>query len=360
MPLPAAVTQLRTEGLQRFQDLRADAVSAVTERFYSTHGSAYESFGPRGREACREDLASHLEFLRPALEFGLLQPMVDYLCWLDSVLTVRRIPAEHLTQSLDWLSEFFTAHLEAQDAVLVVAALQAARAGFLHARTQALAPPTCPESWLEAAAFEAALLGGKQRESLAIVDRLLGNGHHLVDIELHVIQPALYRIGEAWQANRVSVAQEHVATAIAQAVMTAGLLRSPPATAIDRSALLACVEGNHHEVGLRMVADALQLAGWEVQYLGANVPTRALVAHVIQSRPHLLGLSVSFAQQLRAVQAIITQLEEHLGNARPGVMLGGLAVNRFEPLARMVGADTFSPDAKAALVAVHRLAADRP
>jgi hypothetical protein len=106
---------LGAEGLQRFHTLEPDAVSAVTERFYSTLGSVYAQFGPRGRDACREDLAFYLEFLKPVLELGLLAPMVDYLCWLASVLDARTIPAEHLALSLDWLAEFFAARMEASD-----------------------------------------------------------------------------------------------------------------------------------------------------------------------------------------------------------------------------------------------------
>lgn len=56
---------LDKEAMQRFQALQSDAVTAVTERFYSTVGSAYQRFGERGRVACREDLAFHIEFLRP-------------------------------------------------------------------------------------------------------------------------------------------------------------------------------------------------------------------------------------------------------------------------------------------------------
>jgi hypothetical protein len=132
---------LRPEGLQRFQVLKADAVSAVTERFYAAHGSTYAQFGPRGRDACREDLAFHLEFLRPVLEFGVLQPMVDYLVWLRSVLTARGIPVTHVALSLDWLAEFFAGHMEPADAAVTTAALQAARARFLSAGKKPVAPP---------------------------------------------------------------------------------------------------------------------------------------------------------------------------------------------------------------------------
>jgi methanogenic corrinoid protein MtbC1 len=96
-----------------------------------------------------------------------------------------------------------------------------------------------------------------------------------------------------------------------------------------------------------------------VQYLGANVPTLALVQQVVEWKPLLLGLSVSFAQQLKGVKAVIIQLEKRLGAARPGVIVGGLAINRFNPLAAAVGADAYSSDAESALDCANRLIGDR-
>jgi methanogenic corrinoid protein MtbC1 len=336
-------------GLQRFQALQNQAVDAVTQRFYEAHGATYVRFGPRGREACREDLAFHLEFLRPALEFGALQPMVDYLAWLGGVLAARAIPVEHLALSLAWLGEFFAERMDGADGAKVAAALDAAKTKFL-ALGQAVAPPAAPaEPWPEATAFEAALLAGRQREALGIVDACLDNGRSLVDLELHVILPALYQIGEKWHANKVTVAQEHLATAIVQSVMTAGLLRSQPPRMIGKKVLLACVAGNSHAIGLRMVSDGFQLAGWDVQFLGANVPTSALVGQAIAWKPDLLGLSVSFAQQLRVVKDVIADLDARLGGARPAVIIGGLAVNRFDQLAGALGADAHRADAPSAV-----------
>jgi methanogenic corrinoid protein MtbC1 len=80
------------------------------------------------------------------------------------------------------------------------------------------------------------------------------------------------------------------------------------------------------------------------------VPTTALVSLAVEWKPHLIGLSVSFAQQLRAVKEVIAQLGDRLGRARPTVIIGGLAINRFNRLASMVGADRWSADAPAAVV----------
>jgi methanogenic corrinoid protein MtbC1 len=355
MNIDTELLKLDAEGLQRFKALQADAVSEVTKRFYATHGSAYAKFGECGREACREDLTFHLEFLRPVLEFGLLQPMVDYLCWLSSVLNARSIPADHLGLSLDWLAEFYESHMDGQNGAVVAAALHAGRDNFLAVGTRPMKPPTPPAAWPEATPFETALLTGNQREALAVVNRCIDNGQSLIEIEMHVIQPALYQIGEKWQANQVTVAQEHMATAIVQSVMTVGLLRSPPQTLINKRALLACVSGNNHAIGLRMVADAFQLGGWDVQYLGANVPTPALVSQALEWKPDLVGLSVSFPQQLPVVKAVIAELTERFGSNRPAIIIGGLAINRFNRLADVVGADACMPNAESALASANSM-----
>jgi methanogenic corrinoid protein MtbC1 len=341
---------LGADGLLQFQALQTDAVNAVSERFYEAHGASYARFGPRGREACREDLAFHLEFLRPVLEFGVLQPMVDYLAWLGSVLSARAIPLEHLALSLDWLGQFFAERMPAADGAVVADVLKAAETKFLAAGNRLASPaPPSTQPWPELEGFEAALLAGRQHEASTIVNRCLDEGHSLVDLELHLILPSLYEIGEKWQANKVTVAQEHMATAIVQSVMTAGLLRSLPPPLIAKRVLLACVEGNSHAIGLRMVSDGFQLAGWDVQFLGANMPTMALVGQVVAWLPDLVGLSVSFPQQLRVVKDIMARLDKLLGPARPAVIIGGLAINSFSQLAGAVGADAHRPNAPSAV-----------
>jgi methanogenic corrinoid protein MtbC1 len=241
------------------------------------------------------------------------------------------------------------------DGASIATALDHAKAGFL---TPDDALPAIygwlPTAWVESPAFEDALLAGDRRGAAALVERCLEQGHNLVDTELHVIQPALYGIGQKWQSNQVTVAQEHLATAIAQGIMTRTLqeVEIPPSN--GSMVLLACVEGNTHTVGLQMVADAYQLAGWEVQFLGADVPTGALLQHIEQVKPDLLGLSVSFAQQLRVIKDTTARLIASQGDKRPAVIVGGLAINQFSRLADVLGADAWSHDAGAAVASASK------
>lgn len=346
---------LDASGLLSFQRLQPDAARAVSARLHASLGARLPHLGPDDWELLRTEMAFHLEFLRPVLEFGMLQPLVDDLRWIAAVLDARNVPAEQLAQALDWLGEYFGCAMAPADAGVVVEALRLARARFLETWQSPPVPPSPPEAWPQAADFEAALLAGSARDAHALVNRCLDEGRSLVDVELHVIEPSLYAIGEKWQANRVTVAQEHVATAIVESVMTAALLRSPAPSPTGRRALLACVEGNRHVVGLRMVADAFLLDGWDVQYLGVDVPTSALLQAVTDARPDLIGLSVSFPQHLRVVRTVVDTLAARLGHARPAVIVGGLAINRFTQLVQALGADASSPDARAAVDSAGRI-----
>jgi methanogenic corrinoid protein MtbC1 len=348
------LTTLGPAGLQRLRAIGPEAVCAVTDQFYPASQALGAAHNER-REICRQHLTFHLEFLVPVLEFGLLGPMVDYLCWLGSVCAARNVPGDPVPASLDSLADYFAKQLPAADAEVVCAALHAARDGFLVSRQVPLVPDLPAEPDPQAAAFEAALLGGDFHAALALINDCLDAERTLIDVELNVIQPTMYSIGEKWQCNEVSVAQEHLATAIAESVMTMALLRSPPPPPNGKRVLLACVAGNHHNIGLRMVADTFQLSGWEVQYLGANVPNSSLLEQIGRWAPDLVGLGLSFGHQLQTVKDLIAQMNEQFGPSRPSVIIGGLAVKQFNRLADMVGADDFGVDAATALGAAGRL-----
>jgi methanogenic corrinoid protein MtbC1 len=131
-----------------------------------------------------------------------------------------------------------------------------------------------------------------------------------------VISPAMRAIGELWEKGAITVADEHLATALTQRVLAA--LRPPVLCDLEacaeanaperRRAMLAAAQGEQHALGLRMAADVLEDAGYRTIYLGADVPTEALLQAVASLSPDLLVMSATmpeFAASLeRAVAAV--------------------------------------------------------
>ena len=332
---------LGSEGLQRFRLLQNEAVNAVTERLYATHGSIYEQFGTRGRAACREDLAFHLEFLQPVLEFGLLQPMVDYLCWLGSVLAARAIPADHIARSLDLLGEFFAEHMDAADAGAVTAALQAARTQFMNAEareTRSTAGTADP--WPEATPFEAALLAGSSTRGIGGREPLYRQWP----------QPRRYRAAR-YPAFTVPYRR---GMADKPRVGRKGAHGDRPcAVGDDRGSAAFASAGDDRQAGAAGLRRR-QPSHRRSSHGGRCISTRRLGRAVSRCGcahrgDHPAGRRVERRiwwdcrwpshTSCRLPRRSIAQLAERFGSARPAVIIGGLAINRFSRLADMVGAD---------------------
>lgn len=334
--------------IERYLALRDAAIAHAFAASSAAYPELLRQLGQRGREACAEDIGYHLDFLRPVLETGDLSSFSAYLGWLSDVLFRRDIPADSLPRSLDDLAEFFATALGSSGAP-VVAALTAGKVALASGVAAPTYDQPCPLPWGEAGAFCDAVLRGERREASALFSAALERGQSLSEAAVHVIQPALYAVGRRWQENRVSVAQEHLATALAQTVMSQGFARFATAPDNGRRALFACMAGNQHTVGLRMVADAFEFDGWTAHYLGANTPLPSLIAQVRELRPHLVGLSASLPYHLRGLREAINALRVAFADDCPQLAVGGLVFNQFPLLADALGAEQLGTDACAAV-----------
>ena len=195
-----------------------------------------------------------------------------------------------------------------------------------------------------------ALRAGDRRRALAVVDDARAAGLGLPVLYLEVFQPALREIGRLWQENQITVAEEHLATAITQLAM--GRLYTDFCMTTSRNGrtlLAACAENEKHEVGLRMICDLLELQGWDATYLGAAVPQDSLVAMVLRDRPDVLALSASIAPHLPQLRSLIQAVRAATGQAAPYIMVGGRPFLDDDALASRVGADAMAHDASGAV-----------
>jgi methanogenic corrinoid protein MtbC1 len=154
-----------------------------------------------------------------------------------------------------------------------------------------------------------AQLTGDRREAVRIVvEDGLGGGARVIDLQAEVIQAAQQEIGRLWQQNRVTVAQEHMASAISQLSLAALFERAAPARPLGKKLVLACVEGELHDLPARMAADVLELEGFDVRYLGADVPPSDLIKMIGDERPDLIGLSVTMSFNVPALRTAIARV----------------------------------------------------
>jgi len=206
--------------------------------------------------------------------------------------------------------------------------------------------------------YLSAQLAGDRREAMRLVlDEGFARGLPVIDLQTQVIQAAQNEIGRLWQQNQVTIAQEHMATAISQLTLSALFERAKPKAPLGKKLLLACVEGEQHDLPARLVADLLDLEGFDVRYLGANVPHDDLVRAIESERPDVIGLSVTMSFNVPALRTAIARIRA--ATSAP-VFVGGHAMQWSPSLAADLGVSPVGETAEDLIATARSLAGVAP
>ena len=170
---------------------------------------------------------------------------------------------------------------------------------------------------------------------------------------MDVIRPAQFQIGHLWQMNKISIADEHVATAISQFALAQLYPYAERQADTGKRIFVACVEGELHDMGARMAADLLDLDGHDVTYLGANVPTDHLIRKVADGAPDLVVLSISMTFHLAALSEAVRRLRDEV-DPSPPIAAGGRALSWYPELQPRLKLAAFGDDARTLINDVQR------
>lgn len=331
------------------------AQSAVA-RDYERRPALLAKYGERGRAMYLQDTRFCLSYLADATSFGRPSIFKNYLGWVRKVLAARGVAPEELIESLKCVRELLIETLSGESPAMVCEVFDAGIAGCAGAASAHQAEQPLPADGL-AKRYLDFLLRGERQAALALVQDAIRSGTGIGELWLRVFQDSQYEVGRLWQANQISVAQEHYCTAATQLIMSrlySHVLSGPRS---GRVLVTACAPEEIHELGMRMVADFFEMEGWDTYHLGANLPTAALVGYVAQRQPELLGLSATMTFHLEGVAGMVRALRASPETRGVRIMVGGYAFNREPDLWRDIGADGHARDAEGALIAAERVPA---
>ena len=202
--------------------------------------------------------------------------------------------------------------------------------------------------------FLAAQLAADRREALRLVlDEGVKRGVRVPQLVLDVIRPAQQEIGRLWQINQISIADEHVATAISQLALAQLYPYGERHSATNRRILVACVEGELHDMGARMAADLLDLEGHDVIFLGASTPTDHLVGKIQDESPDLVVLSITMTFHVGALQSAVERIRAEVSPAPP-IAAGGRAMGWCPELRSALRLSASGEDARTLIADVQR------
>jgi methanogenic corrinoid protein MtbC1 len=197
--------------------------------------------------------------------------------------------------------------------------------------------------------FLTMLLNGDSHGCLKMVDQSIFTVDDLKHFYLDVVCPAMYRIGHLWESNQISIVEEHLATAIVGRVMSDLYPRFARFTVIRGKTVVSAGPNEFHEIGARMVADFMELDGWDVSYLGANTPAEEMLDIFKRQKPFTVALSVATVFSLDNARYVIQMINEDRETRDIKVLVGGLAFNGMSQLWQDIGADGYAADADRAV-----------
>jgi methanogenic corrinoid protein MtbC1 len=167
------------------------------------------------------------------------------------------------------------------------------------------------------------LIKGEKSQCVAIVDELINQNLTVETIYTQLFQRALYQVGEYWEKNLISVATEHIATALTENLMTR---LQPQLFTIERTgkkAVIACVANEYHQVGAKMIADIFEMYGWDGYFVGANTPVPDLIRFLETQQPDLVGLSLSIYFNMNELKNTVAQIRQQIPQIP--ILVGGQA-----------------------------------
>jgi len=173
---------------------------------------------------------------------------------------------------------------------------------------------------------------------------------------LELLQKGVARIGRGWYEGDVTVQQEHFASALAMRRVEALVLATPSPTHPARI-LAACPPEEEHSFSLLLLTYLLRRRGWQVLYLGANVPIEKMGTTVTEIGPQLVILA---AQQLHTA-ANLLKMAQFLQRENTPSAFGGRIFNRLPTLRARIPGHFLGPSLEGAPQVMEQLmAAPRP
>jgi methanogenic corrinoid protein MtbC1 len=189
---------------------------------------------------------------------------------------------------------------------------------------------TEPTSTALRAILDVALAAHDRATAIAAALASVDSGEISIPDLYAVLSALLTDIGGRWQTGEVAVWEEHLASSTVRTIIEALYPRvsaSADARGRDRGILLlTCPPHEAHDLGLRMLSDRLELAGWRVFFLGADTPEADIVAAAKGVGADMVVLSVSTHFHRVAFRSLLGKLHAALPGTR--ILVGGPAAPR--------------------------------
>jgi methanogenic corrinoid protein MtbC1 len=199
------------------------------------------------------------------------------------------------------------------------------------------------------------LLSGDRNSASRLILSEAEKGTSVRDLYMEVFQKSQYEVGRLWLSNQISVAKEHFCSAATQLIMSQLYPYLFTTERVGHKLVSACVGGELHEIGMRMVTDFFEMEGWDTYYLGANTPGSIILKAIEENNAEVVGLSIAMPYHRSILKNIIHEIKSSDTGKNTKILIGGNAINGKSSSWEWFGADGYAPNARTAVQTAKQL-----
>ncbi len=153
-----------------------------------------------------------------------------------------------------------------------------------------------------------------------------------------VIIPLVNKIGYCWEIGEIRIYQEHMVSAIIKSFLLSILDSYKPQSSAPKI-LTTTPHGQYHEIGAIIAGVYAAAEGWDVTYLGVNLPAEEIVAAAIKLNSTVIALSILYPADDFNLRSDLMKFTKILPEATK-LIVGGQAVSGYSEFFKKIGAVT--------------------
>lgn len=193
------------------------------------------------------------------------------------------------------------------------------------------------------------LLRGDRRNSRSVIEETLQSGTPTNLVYMEVVWPTMVEIENLQRAERITPAQEHLASRINRSIVDQLQNKLPRRAAKNKKIVVCCAPDELQELGGQIIADLFESDGWEVRFVGSGLTNDDLLTFVHDYVPDILLIYGTSPRQAPSVRQLIDRIKEVNAHPAMQIIVSGGLFNRAEGLWQEIGADAFAASAEHAL-----------
>ena len=142
-----------------------------------------------------------------------------------------------------------------------------------------------------------------------------------------ILKPVMYKIGDDWAKEKISIATEHVASNVAQTLVK--IIMDQVVSTGKKKKVLICVPlGEEHHLGCDVLETYLSIKGFRVFNMGTSIPTEDILNFIENNKPDVILISITLPDNIDAGQRLVRKIKEQFDTP---VMIGGYAMQIEKP-----------------------------